>query len=502
MAQSPKAEQFGSLIQHVVEDFSQYPMIQVLEPTGKRILVQLLLQTRDYDRAVGLLEFYQHTVFRPERLTEFTQLAGDIFCMTPLSNEQLSEALAHLEGSQIRPEPRAMIFCGALINRQWADDQDYAGRRLTTMIFNDNSLIKVIGHENTLRLLELHARQRNALDTLRVAAALVDNSLDIGEKGAIYVTQMWPSITWDDEVSEAALELLRRYMRGIPLEQTRNLLAYFEDELGSKIADALRATYLMRLAMSGRSGLVRFADDVHLAAQLFVDIATTYHTNKEPPPNHRLRRELDTMTGGLSEAERRQVAHNIFQITRQIIELGRDRSQKQGRQPVEDLLIQEKIAPKAGVDLLRFTGGHFAQQAMVPLDLDQEAMAHLFGSRSAAMFLRETEAITKLLDGLQVAFHIAGDVPINPKALAGELDSLWQTLSLFNQRKIQDQFAQDCQYLAEVIGIMADRTKSRILSDSGLGRELETGQRQPRTALEAMRWINGYFARKHIRTRT
>jgi hypothetical protein len=103
---------------------------------------------------------------------------------------------------------------------------------------------------------------------------------------------------------------------------------------------------------------------------------------------------------------------------------------------------------------------------------------------------------------LQVAFHIAGDVPITPKALAGELDSLWQTLSLYNQRKIQDQFAQDCQYLAEVIGIMSDRTKARILSDSGLGRELETGQRQPRSALEAMRWINGYFARKHIRTRT
>lgn len=502
MAQSSRAKQFDSLIQRVVEDFSQFPFIQVLEPAGKRVLVQLLLQMHDFDRAVGLLEFYQHNVFRPELLGDFARLAGDVFYMSPLPNEQLAEALSHLEGSQIRPEPRAMIFCGALLNRQWADNQEYAARRLTTMIFNDNSLIKVIGYDNALRLLEFHARQRNALDTLRVAAALVDNSLDLGEKGAVYLTQMWPSITWDAEVADAALELLRRYLRGIPLEQIPKLLAYFEEELGAHIADALRATYLIRLAMGGRASLTRFVDDVHTAAQLFVDLATTYHTNKEPPPNHRLRRELDTMTGGLSEGERRQVAHNTYYITRQVIELGRDRTQKQGRQPVEELLIQGKITPKSGVDLLRFTGGHFAQQAIVPLDLDQEAMAHLFGSRSAAMFLRETEAITNLLDGLQIAFQMANDIPVTPRALAKELDSLWQTLSLYNQRKIQDQFAQDCQYLAEVISIMADRAKTRILSDSGPGRDLETGQRQPRSALEALRWINGYFARKHIRTRT
>jgi hypothetical protein len=369
------------------------------------------------------------------------------------------------------------------------------------MIFNDSNLIQVVGQENILKLLEFHARQKDALDALRVGAALVDHALEQGIQGAALLTRMWPSITWDGEVSEAALELLRRYMRGVPAQQAPALIGYFEKELGATIAHALRATYLMRQVM-GESGLLRFSEDIHTATQLLVDIATTFHTNKELPPMHRLRRDLDTMTGGLSERERTRVAENTFKITRQVYELGRDRSVKRARQTAELQLIQGKISPQNGVDLLCFVGGHFARREAIPLNLAREAMAHIFGSRSAAMFLRETDAITRLLEGLQTAFQGKNTPQVVPEALRTELDSLWGTLSLYNQRRIQDQLAQDCQHLAEVIGVTSDRGSERVLSDGGVGRQLETGQRQPQTALEALRWINGYFARKHIRTRT
>jgi hypothetical protein len=162
MAQSPQAEQFQALIRQIVDEFSQVSIVQVLEQPGPRVLIQLLLHIGEFGQAMGLLEFYQNTVLRPERLPEFTQLAGEVFLMTPLPADQLTEALHSLEGSQIRPEPRAMVFCSSLINRQWAEDQDYAARRLTTMIFNDSNLIQVVGQENILKLLEFHARQRCA----------------------------------------------------------------------------------------------------------------------------------------------------------------------------------------------------------------------------------------------------------------------------------------------------------------------------------------------------
>jgi hypothetical protein len=501
IVQSPQAEDFGALVQQAVDELSEVSILQTLKPPGPRILVQLLLQIGQYGQAIGQLEFYQNAVFGPDRLKEFAQLAGEVFRMTALAPEALTQALAQLEGSQIRPEPRAVIYTSSLVNRQWAKDQDYAARRLTTMIFNDNSLIAIIGHENTLKLLDFYARPKNALDTLRVAAALVDHTLHLGAEGAALIARMWPSITWNAEVADAAVELLRRFARGVSPTETPTLVAYFERELGPEISEMLQATRLVRQAIAA-ADLMKFADNVSIATQLFIDIASVYHTNKELPPTHRLRHDLDTMTGGLSEQERRQVADNTFDITRQIYELGQQSARRRGKPLPPDALIQGQTMPQNGLDLLRFIGGHVAQHQSLPFDLEREEMGHIFGSRSAAMFLRETTAITQLLSDLQAAFDQQNTDLISPKALGAELDSLWSGLSLYNQRQIRESFALNCQQLAEVIQVMAEGASDRLLSDSGIGSQLETGQRQPRTALETLRWINGYFARKHIRTRT
>ncbi|MBN1562560.1 MAG: hypothetical protein JXA10_01885, partial [Anaerolineae bacterium] len=196
ISQTNKCHQFRPLIQQIVDDLSVVETIDALEPPGARILVQLLLQIEEYDLTVAQLEFYQNVVFGPEQLAEFTRLAGEVFEQIKLPAPKLAEALSYLEGTQIRPEPRAMIYNGVLNNQQWAakppgqpqptgstQGLDYALRRLTTMIFNDYALIATIGTESALRLLGRHARSLNALDTLRVAAALVDHALHLGQGG-------------------------------------------------------------------------------------------------------------------------------------------------------------------------------------------------------------------------------------------------------------------------------------------------------------------------------
>ncbi len=502
MTQSASAEDYQGLIQQVVDSLSQPSAIQVLEPPGPRVLLQLLLQTRDFNGVVGMLEFYQNSVFGLERLGEFTTLAGELYRMAALAPEALNEALTVLEGSPLRPEPRAAIYCNALINRQWAPDQDYAARRLTTMIFNDHNLVSAIGQDNVLRLLDFYARSQNALDSLRVAAALIDQSLHQGTEGAALIVRMWPSITWNQAATEAAIELTKRFLRGVPVRQIPALLTYFTTQLGPAVGETLRATYLMRQVL-GDMDVLQAAESVHIAAEMLTDMAVTYHTNRELPPIHRLRHDLDTMPGGLSEPERQQVAQNTLLIPRLIHEMGRERSRKKGKPPVEELLVQGQAAPQNGVDLLRFIGGYFAERQVIPINLGREEMAHLLGSRSAAMFLRETTAMAKLLTGLKAAFETQDSSATTPQALADELASLWSSLSLYQQRRTQETFARDCQQLADVMSLMADKSSDRFGSDGGAGRQLETGQRRPQTALEALRWIHGYFARKHTRsTRT
>jgi hypothetical protein len=256
----------------------------------------------------------------------------------------------------------------------------------------------------------------------------------------------------------------------------------------------------MRIAMSD-SSLMRFAEQIHVTARLLIDLASAYHANKELPPNHRVRRDLDQMTGGLSEPERERLAQNLLVILEEIYDVGREAARRRGP-ALDQQLINGDLAPQSTLDLLKFIGGQFSEHAVLPLTLEKEAMAHLFGTRSAAMFLRETDASVHLLDGLHRAFRNRQLDGIPPAALHSELDSLWGTLSLYNQRRIQDQFAEDCQNFASVIEVIVGQSSDRVLTSNGLVQQLESGQRQPRTALEALRWIHGYFARKHHRMRT
>lgn len=497
IAQSPQEADYTALIHQVVRELSEETQLRALEPPGPRVLVQLLLQTQAYYDAVELLEFYQARLFGPQRLNEFTSLVSELFQHLSLSPDALSAALGYLEGCRLGPEARAMIYVAALSYRRWTDDQEHAARRLTTMLFNDHSLIEVVGTDNVLQLLAFYARHRQALDALRVCAALVDHTLNTGLDSAALMARMWPIITWNAEATDAARELLRRYIRGIPQRDLPANVAYLERALGKSLGEMMRAAWLLRVAM-GESDLSEFAEEVQIAARLLADIAAIYHTSKELPPLHRLRRELDTLTGGLTEYERETIADNFLAIVRLVYTLGTAASPDSRRAVPDELLAAGHAAPRSGLDLLVFAGGFLTKGTLLPLELQRAEMGHLFGSRSAAILLRQTSAARRLLENLLTAFESPDMPACGPQALTAELASQWELLSLYQKRQLHGVLADACLHLAQVIRVMVRGASERTLTDSGINRQLEAGRRQPQTSLEALRWIHGYFARKHL----
>ena len=497
LAQSAQGEDYTALIHQVVRELSEESRLQTLEPPGLRVLVQLLLQTRAYYDAVELLVYYQDRFFGPQRLNEFTSLVGDLFQHLSLTPDALSGALSYLEGSRLGPEARAMIYVGALRNRRWADDQDNAARRLTTMIFNDHSLIDVIGTDSVLQLLAFYAQQRQTLDALRVSAALVDHTLTMGLESAALIARMWPLITWDSEATSAARELLRSYVRGVPQRDLPAIVAHLEHALGQPVGEMMRASWLLRIVM-GEGDLIEFAGHVQTASRLLVDIAAVYHSGKEYPPLHRLRRELDTLTGGLSEYERETVADNFLAIGRLVFALGASATMESERSVPDDLLLAGQASPGSGLEMLLFMGGFLTRGTPLPLELQRAEMGHLFGSRSAAILLRQTTTARRLLENLLTAFETPEVLACSPQALRTEMASQWELLSLYQQRQLHGVLADECQHLAQVIRVMVRGASARTVAENSINRQLETGRRQPETSLEALRWIHGYFARKHV----
>lgn len=498
MLQSPRSEEFYTLVHHVVDDLSQPDLLMALPDPGPRLLIQLLLHTQEFAQAVAMLEYYQTALFGPERMADFQRLVSEVFRLVDLPDDQLDQALAALEGSQIRPAPRALIYTSTLINRTWQVNAAHAARKLTSMVFGDESLIGTVGPDNVLRLLEYHARERNALDAMRVATAFVDHMMHVGTEGAVWILRMWPLLTWDADMTATATELLRRFIRGVPLRQAPSLITYLGQELGPQVREALEAAYLLRLAI-GEHDLAQFAEDLHITSELFADVVVLFHSPRERPTITRLRRDLDTMTGGLNEIDRQQIADELLQIPQIISDLVNKPLRGNRRTSDAQSCIEGRCVPQTGVELLYFIGGHFAGHQSRSLDLHRAELPHIFGTRSAAMFLREITAAARLLRGLQAAAAQLVTREFGPGALKAELASLWDALSLYNQRRLQEPLARDCQQLAGLLTDMLQGGAERVLGDSGLARQLEDGRRQPQSALETLRWVHGYFARKHNR---
>lgn len=511
---TPLAERFGYVIRYLVEEFSQLDRIKPLSPTSLVLLPQLYFLIGNTSEGIKLLEFYQNSLFTVERLNLFSELLEQVFLKAKFPQAQMLAALAAFEGSQIRPEVRVRAYSAALINQNWVIKMEPVALELTKMIVADYRVIPIITIKHTLRLLKFHVDHLNMPSAIKLGDALVMIAARIGAEGPPLLVTIWQVLTAKvTEARPAILELLRRYVRLLPPEESIGLPKYFSEQIEAEVGEALKATRLVRVITGGRNFL-QLAEVLHLAKALLRDLAITYQDSKERPPLHRLRRDLDAMAGGVNEVERQNLSNNIDEITHLVYVLGTQQSpalKKTGANKaptrvsskstsVRSILKEARsLTPQTAIEFLSWLGLCFTDSFVLDLNLEREEASHVLGVRSATMFYRETFEIRELLHNLFEAFPDDDPPVFSADTLRSEIDSLWATIDLYNQRRIQADLAQDSQELSLLLRIVAARATDRILNDRGLGKQLESGKRLPDNELEALRWISGYFARKHER---
>ena len=498
LAQSEHADRYKQLINYILEDFSNFDKVKTLGPSGWSVLPQIYFMGGYVKEGIYLIELYQSNLFDANTKLEYINLVGDVFLKSLLPAKAMNVALEGFEKSRIWPEARIRAYTGALINQQWHVSMESAASRLTTMIFNNGDLTRAVNDEHMLRLLQFHSERTNALDMLRVASAIVDKALMMGKDGPSFLVKAWAYLAWQPEVGHAALELLRRYIRSVPPEAARGLPQYFSEHLGKNVGEALEASFLVRTAI-GEDNLQTFAENIQIVLKLLTDLAIPYHKSKSNPDMGRLRHDLDTMSGGLSEQERGLLADYINQVIQFIFEIG---SQSGNRKRPSVEWSREKVLetlPENGVEFLLWLGCRFAKEdKLPPLALGRSALAHILGNRSVNMFFDEINTTFRLLSNLRLAFR-EGVPTFSLESLNAEIDSLWDALSLYNQRQIETILAHQSWETGLLLPYLANRSNAKILQDKGAGKKLESSTQEPTNELEALRWISGYFSRKHKR---
>lgn len=491
-SQSGYAARFAGLMQHLADKYSHPRMLQELDAKALELLPHLYFSIQRHEMGIRLLEHYQNKIYGAERLPEFVDLMGHVFLKTSLPLETLEQVFALMEHSKLRPEPRTRAYTAVLIAAEWGYAYKNLARRLTIMLYNDPILIEAIGIENTLELLAYHIAAKDRVSIMETSTVLLEVALSMGKKGVNLVMKIGEMLLPNAEMEETGVDVLRQYIRMADSDYAAQLPAYFQKQFGGNTGKKLQATYVLRLALGGQS-LMEFAEALDLTAALLVDLAIPYHETKEIPPKHRIRRSLDSMTGGLDDSGWAVVGKNIAFLARTVFELGR-RQVGQSRE-LENALMRNQSVPLTPLDFLTFMGGRYANAKHAALNLEKEEMAHVFGNRSAAMLLQETNLAVSFLSNLMQAFPLDRPPRIELAAFNEEMDNLWKALSLYNQRQIQPTLATESQYLTQVITRMAGRVKENIFKN----KRLYTGEHEPENTIEALLWISGYFNRTHLR---
>lgn len=494
-AQSGYAEQFDQLIQYFTKYYTSAKQLQSLSPTTLEMLPALYFTTGRHEAGVNLLQVYQSELFGLNRLPEFAEVAGRIFLGLKLPIETMQQIFALLEQSKLRSEPRAKIYCSMLIASDWNHAYRNPARRLSTLMNQEKELVETIGVENVMKLMEYLAANRDAVNVLECGQIMLDVALKNGEEGRRQMVKVWEHLNWDMQVASAGMALMRVYVRKADETVAHTLPAFFGRQLGENIGQKLQATYLFRQILGEDTDLLKYTEALRITSQLLYDMGSTYHENKDVPPPHRIRANLDAMVGHLTDDERSHIGANIDFIARHIFQLGTQRAQNRRTLERNEQLLLNQIPPETGLEMLIYLGGYFSGKKKFTPDLSREEMAHMFGVRGAQELLRESDAMEGLLNRLLQAFPPNSPPKIDLETLNEELENLWKQISLFNQRQCRPILAEDTQHIAALIPMMANRTKKSIFEN----KTLDTGSFQPQNELEALRWVSGYFNRTHKR---
>jgi len=495
---SPHGERFRAVLGNILEDLSDLNTLRALGPAAQSTLIALYAASGDHDSMVQQVSRMQDVLYQGVKADMMAEVVRATFREMPLPLPDLFRALDALHRAPLRPALHAKADLGTLEGRNWDATLAPLQARLSAALFADPRLITAIGVEPALRLLRANVDQQNAADSLRVMGAITAHTLTFSEQGertAELMSTMYGLVSWEPEVSNAAMDIVRDYIRRAPVDQAERLPALIGAKHGEPIRRILEATHYVRMMTNG-ADFAAFAEQVRTAAALLTDMAAFYQDGREVPPVVKLRRNIESMSGGLSDAETRRLSSNLSEMSEQILTLYQRhvaRTNRRSRPDGRSSTAMLAAVPTTAIELLRWVGMFLGQGRTYRLQLAREAPNYLFGTRSLNMLLRETDLIVALLAGLIRAIPESGGMDIDIGALQTEITTLWEALAPHQQREIGPDLTEGLQNLANVLLVIGEKANERQLQN----RQLFTGRAQPRAVLEMLKWMSGYFAAAH-----
>ena len=495
--QSTFGKSYDPLLRWIVRNLSDDEVLLKLGVVGSRYLLQILLARGAYEELATELMHQGRLLYPTDKQLNYAAMIRSLFLETPLPLEQVPEALKTLSTKGLKPLPLSMAYFGALEQHRWSSVIEGVAAELTTLVFSNRLIIEAIQLDLITQLLQYHVQRHDSNYTQRVATLVPAAAARRGDAGLAPLIQMYRALNWDAEVRLTAMEALRRFIRRCSDSFAPHAIERFKTELGTNIGEALEATHALRRLMGGED-LGDYAYSLHTVAQFLYDTGLTYVDKNNLPSAAGLLSDLDSLNGGLNDAERKALSGALLDLVRVSGALSEQHRVAHSRETDEqiDALLRGEGSAQTVFDIFRVMGGYFARGRRLTARTDQSPN-HPLGDRSAPMLMREVQQINRLLKAALRAFLAEPKISISSQAIQSEMESLWSDIALYERRMLVRDLAIDLQRIPELMLIITDKVDAKALLDSGgLARKLNSNKQRPENTLAFYRFMYGYFRAK------
>jgi hypothetical protein len=495
-AASEWGDPFDQTLRWVVRNLATEPSLRILGEEGARSLMRILLARRAYNDFAASLTTFGRALYIGEggqaSLGDFTRA---IFSNLSLDAAATLAALRALAANGLKPLPMMNAYYGALQADHWSPALSAAAADLNTLVLNNQLLASQLPVPMLLALVQYHVKRADPPSAVRVAELLPEIAAKDGDGGSNAMLRLCGLLRDDEAMRAVAVNLVRRYVRLLPLSVDRRAAARLSEKLGVKVRSALDATLLLKRIFDGLP-IEEYAGYLHVTAQFLSDTASAYVDKERQPGIKILLSDLDSLNGGFTPDNRRALSREIIELGRGIVTIAaRHKTLRPRTTDAQiDQLVAGELDASAPLDVMRIMGGYFSRGKRVNSRIEQTMGGHPLAARPAGDVLTHTEVALRLLRAFAKALPNEGRWTVSAAALRDELESVWEDVPLGERRQMVQDLARDFQRLPELILFIAERGNPRVLQEDERGaRKLDLGEKKPESTLEFYRLVSGYF---------
>lgn len=463
-----------------------------LEPPGPRILLQILLALGEYRDLAREMIRHSRELYPGDLQIKYIAMVERMFAETPLSPEQALRAVQTLSDEGIKGVPLLVASAGALESAAWSPLMQPVAENVINTLFENPNFLEVFNLDATIALLTYYVKQKDVPNTVRAAGLVPTVAAQHEASGLAAISETYKLMTWDEPVRLVALELLRQYVRKADDKDARQAVGYFGRELGAEVRRSLEVTYYIKRFMSGYS-IEKYTVAAHRVGEFLQDLAGAYADKNTVPSVQGLVSMLEERFKTASREDRRAVGEHLLAAGKAIAALGKQYRANSPRNVSGhiDALLAGKTDPLSAVDVFRVLGGFLTKGKRANITI--KPASDPLGKRYIDAVTEDAILLNRVLSGAANAFPADKPFKLTAREALDEMDSIWGELSEAQQNHLLRALAVELQRIPELVVNIAENGDAKTLEEGSLAQKIDTGKQRPRSTLEMLRFVYGYF---------